>query len=194
MKQLFIPICLVGLGVSLIAIEAIIPSAGVLGILAALALLAGVLSAFYYGGLTVGTAFMIATVVVVWIFITYLIRNWPNTTLGKLILVEPPPTEELLPDRSEIHSMVGRVGQALSLMLPSGLVEIDGRRFDASAETSVEQGAWVEVISVRNGSNLIVRPVDEERAMRAQNGRGAGGGSLDRLNEDVISDPFEEPP
>lgn len=192
MKQLFIPVCLVGLGVFLIAIEAILPSAGVLGILAALSLLAGVVSAFFYGGLAVGTGFMVATFVGVALFIAYLIRRWPDTTLGKLILVEPPPTEELLPDRSEVHSMVGRVGQALSLMLPSGFVEIDGRRFDASAETTVEQGTWVEVVSVRNGTNLIVRPIDEAAARRSQNEANAENPDF-TTDEKPILDPFEEP-
>lgn len=167
MKELLLPLGLVAVGVLLLACETFIPSGGVLGVLAALALLSGVATAFYYGGLAVGTVFMTATFVSVGALVAYMIRKWPNTTMGKLILVEPPKETQLLPDRSELHALVGRVGRAVVVMLPGGFVEIDSKRYDATAVAAVEQGSWVEVVGIRSGRILLVRPVSEESALQA---------------------------
>ena len=191
LNNLIMPIGLAALGVFFIALEAFIPSAGVLGVLAAVALVSAIVSAFWYGGLTVGTVFMAITVFSVLLLVQYLIKKWPTTMLGKMILVEPPPAEELLPDRSELHNMVGQVGKALSLMLPSGFVEINGKKFDASSGAgTVEEGTWIEVISVRNGTNLIVRPIDEETAIKAAQEKARAEDPLATPIEEVVPDPF----
>lgn len=192
MRDLLLPLGLVVAGVLLLASEVFIPSAGVLGVLAALCLLSGIITAFYYGGLEVGTAFMTVTVVGVGLLVGYMIRKWPETTFGKLILNEPPPEAELLPDRSELKSLVGRVGQALSLMLPSGLVEIDQKRYDATAETTVEEGTWVEVVSIRNGRNLVVRPISLEKALQARRRETREQDPLSAPVDEVLPDPFDD--
>lgn len=191
-NNLMMPIGFVLLGALLIALEAFIPSAGVLGTLAGLSLLTGVIAAFWYEGMFVGTTFLAFTLAGVLALIQFLVRRWPSTAMGRAILVEPPPPEQLLPDRSELQSMVGRVGQALSLMLPSGYVEIDGKRFNASASNTVEKGTWVEVVSIRNGNNLVVRPISEEQALKVSNARTLDENPLEAPIEDVISDPFDE--
>jgi len=192
-NNLIVPVGLAALGVFFIALEAFIPSAGVLGVMAAVALISAICSAFWFGGLTFGTIFMAITLVgVIWM-VQYLIKKWPSTPLGKMILVEPPPAEELLPDRSELHNLVGRVGKALSLMLPSGFIEIDGKKFDASSGAgTVEEGTWIEVISVRNGTNLIVRPIDQETAMRAEKEKARAEDPLATPIEEVVPDPFAD--
>lgn len=191
--NLVVPIGLAAVGIVFIALEAFIPSAGVLGALAAVALLAAMASAFWYGGLVVGTVFMTITLTGIVLLVQYLIKKWPTTPLGRMILVEPAPEEELLPDRSELHSMVGRIGKALSLMLPSGYVEIDGKKFDASSGAgTVEKGAWIEVMSVRNGTNLIVRPIDEQAAARFESKKARAEDPMSVPIEDVVPNPFDE--
>lgn len=196
MRDLLVPISLVAIGVLLLGCEAFIPSAGVLGVLSATALIAGVLSAFYFGGLAVGTGFMAATFFGVGALIVFMVRRWPHTTIGKLILVEPPQREKLLPDRSEFQALVGQVGCATSVMLPSGFVEIEGKRYDATAEGAVEAGTWVEVVAIRSGRILLVRPVSEEVARRARSHSSqTGEKSADPLSSpshDVVPDPFDD--
>jgi len=192
MREYLIPTGLVLLGVLLIASEAFVPSAGILGILAAAALISGVVMAYYYGGLVVGTLFMVATGVVVSGLIVKMIRWWPQSTIGKLILVEPPREEDLLVDRSETHSMVGRVGKTLGLMMPGGLIEIDGKRLEAVAETAIEEGSWVEVTKISNGRILNVRPITEERANEINRGPVADEDPLSTPVKDILDDPFED--
>ena len=192
MNNLSVPLGLIAIGVVLLALEAFVPSAGVLGALAATAQLAGVVSAFWYGGMAVGTTFMIGTSVSVGFLINFMIRKWPDTLFGRLVLVEPPPPEELLPDRSDLHATVGRIGRALSLMLPSGFVEIDGKRYDASAEATIEEGAWIEVVAVRNGSNLIVRAIKEEAAIKAEKEKELADNPMAMPVSESLSDPFDD--
>ena len=120
-------------------------------------------------------------------FLAFMIRRWPDTTLGRLILVEPAPEQELLPDRSEYQTLVGRVGRALAVMLPSGIVEIDNKHYDAVAESTVEEGTWVQVVSVHDGRTLLVRPVSAEQAIKARRDQDPLATPVEELQ-----DPFEE--
>ena len=61
---------------------------------------------------------------------------------------------------AETHTeFLGRVGQSLTPLRPSGVIEIDGRRIDViTASEFISQGVQVEVVSVR-GSRVEVRQV-----------------------------------
>lgn len=165
MADLLIPFACVFLGLALLALEMFVPSAGLLGVTATLLLVGGVVSSFFYGGVGVGTTFLAGTCVATGMMISLLIKWWPQTPLGKLILPENATLEEVLPDRSHLASMIGRVGQARSLMLPGGIIDIDGKRFGAIAANTVEQGTWVKVTGTQ-GTDLVVRPIAEEEARR----------------------------
>ncbi len=192
MREYLIPIGLVLLGILFIASEAFVPSAGILGIFAVASLVGAIVMAYYYGGLVVGTLFMAVTGVIVTVVIMKMIRWWPHSTIGKLMLVEPPKEEDLLVDRSEMQSMVGRVGKALGLMMPGGLVEIDGKRFDALAEGAIEEGSWVEVTRITSGRILNVRSVTEERANEINRGTDVAPSPLSKPVKDILDDPFED--
>ena len=184
MSDLLVPIGCILLGLVIMALEMFIPSAGVLGVTSALLLIGGVVSSFYYGGLGVGTVFVAATSIATGVMISFLVRWWPHTRLGELILPENTTTEEVLPDRSRLASMVGRVGQARAVMLPGGIVEIEGERFDAIGLRTIEQGTWVEVTGVQ-GNDLLVKPISVEEARRS-----AGSSVVPNAE---FQDPFEDP-
>lgn len=192
MREYLIPTGLVSLGVLLIASEAFVPSAGILGILAIASLAGGVVMAYYYGGLVVGTLFMVVTGVIVSALIMKMIRWWPESTIGKLMLVEPAKEEDLLVDRSETQSMVGRVGKALGLMMPGGLIEIDGKRMEAVAEIAIEEGSWVEVTKITSGRILNVRPITEEQVKERNQESDSDESPLSKPAKDILDDPFED--
>ena len=192
MQAIMMPLGLVALGVVLIVLEAFIPSAGVLAVLAAISLIAGVIYAFVNGGLYVGAIFMVTSTGFVAGLIAWMIRTWPSTPLGRMILVEPAAEEELLPDRSEYEQLVGRVGQAESVMLPGGFVELEGKRYEAMADKAVEKDTWVEVVRVKNGRTLVVRAVSAEEALRSQQTIANEREPLSAPIDDVIPDPFRD--
>ncbi len=194
METLFWPIGLILLGLVLLALEAFIPSAGLLGILSAVAILAGIVMAFISGGLAVGTVFLGVAVLAVTSTIAALIRWWPATPLGKLILIDPRPAEEVVPDLTPLQQLVGQVGQTRVLMLPSGMIDIEGQTYDAiAAGPSIENGIWVEVTSVR-GRNLVVRPISDEIAHQLRSTQALSPDPLSRpIDDDVVPDPFADP-
>lgn len=149
---------LLGCGILVIVVEMFVPSAGVLGIVAATFLFAGVVVAFFkslFFGLTVLTCTSLAMPFLFWL----LVKVWPLTPLGKAILMND--TIEVMPE-STTDSLLGQVGKATTKMLPSGTVVIDGESYDAVSEGfAISPGDVVKVISAR-GNRVYVEPYDGE--------------------------------
>ncbi|MGE0533957.1 MAG: NfeD family protein [Pirellulales bacterium] len=152
------------LGLGLILLEVFIPSGGVLGALAALAVVAAIVLAFFQGPY-VGLGVAVLTVVALPAVIALGLRLWPSTSIGRRILLTVPSADELLPDdatKQRYRGLVGKRGVAQSLMLPSGAVLIDGHVFDATSPgLAIEAGTAVRVVEV-HGTRIVVRPIDEE--------------------------------
>jgi membrane-bound serine protease (ClpP class) len=76
-----------------------------------------------------------------------LLKNSMNADEG---FVSPP----------QLEQMVGRTGQALTVLRPGGMVLVDRRRFDARAQSEfIEKGMTVRVIGV-DGAQLVVDDID----------------------------------
>jgi membrane-bound serine protease (ClpP class) len=152
---------LVLLAAALAMLEFLLPSGGLLGGGAVLVGLAAVVLGFQ-GGLSAGFAVSATLLVLIPAFLAVAVRIWPYTPIGRRMLNLPPdgaPSAAQGDERLEqMRRLVGRVGVAKTDLLPGGLVEIDGRRFDALAKgTAVDAGHFVEVCSVEAGK-IRVRP------------------------------------
>ncbi len=82
------------------------------------------------------------------------LKIWPRTAIGRMMLNIDPQTagDPLEQMRAEREQWIGKVGIALSDMLPSGLVEIEGRRWDAvSNGVAIDKGEAVEVCDYTAG-------------------------------------------
>ena len=143
-------------------LELFIPSGGVLGILAVLALLGSVVFAFMQGTVF-GLVLLMAVVVGVPFLVWYMLAVWQATPIGRRILLDPSEDPALQPNEElERHkALLGKTGTAKSLMMPSGMIEINGQRFDAvSAGMPIDPGTTIRVVQV-DGINLTVRPADQ---------------------------------
>lgn len=142
----------------MIVVEMFVPSAGILGVVAASFLIAGVIVAFFkslFFGLSILTATSLAMPVLFWL----LVKIWPLTPIGKAILMND--TIEVLPE-SRTDTLVGQVGVAKTKMLPSGTIVLDGKQHDAVSEGfAISPGDVVKVISAR-GNRVYVEPYDGE--------------------------------
>jgi membrane-bound ClpP family serine protease len=176
------------LGVSLAVLEIFVPSGGVIGFLSITSVLAAIGLAFYRGP-WYGLSFLGMAVLALPAVLVAALHYWPETPMGRRIMLGAPKSEEVLPendDRRLLKALVGRVGQAKSLMLPSGLVLIDGRHIDALSEgMAIEKGQWVQVVEVR-GTRVVVRPTDKPPEPAADD-------PLSRPIESLGLDSFEEP-
>ena len=147
-----------------IVLEAFVPSLGILSILAGLSLIASISAAFYVGVGTGVTFLAVATLGIPFVLFV-MMKFWPHTPIGRLILMErPEDQDDVLPETEEyrgLKSLIGRRGVARTKMLPSGAVAIDNRMFDAlTAGVPIEAGQLIEVIGVDMG-HLVVAPLEE---------------------------------
>ncbi len=187
--EIWISILLLALGVALAFLEVFFPTAGILAFFSGAALLGAILLGFRYGP-NLGLSMTAAVVIGIPILVSLAFRLWPRTAVGKLVLLDAPRSEDVLPDdslRRQLKGLVGRLGRAKCRMLPSGVVAIDGQTLDAMSEGMViEAGQTVRIIKVES-SRLVVRAVDEEIPdPRSED-------PLERPIDTIADDPFGEP-
>ena len=62
-------------------------------------------------------------------------------------------------DAAELEALVGKQGEAVTVLRPIGTIRIEGNRYDAMAETgSIESGTTIEVSTVYD-NQIKVREV-----------------------------------
>jgi membrane-bound serine protease (ClpP class) len=183
-------ILLLSLGLLLLFLEVFVPTGGVLGFISVSAIVASIVLAFYHRGLEIGLGFLALAAVAVPSVLMLAFRWWPLTPMGKRLLLGVPDGKDVLPDspqRRKLRELVGKVGVAKSMMLPSGAVLVDGMTVDAVSEgMPIEAGQRVKVTDV-HGNRILVQPSDEEPGTR---------GSADLLSQPIESlglEGFEEP-
>ena len=179
----------------LLVLEIFVPSGGLISILAGIALIGSIIVAFAHGT-AFGTLQVILSAILVPALLAMMVRWWPHSTMGRLILNIPPEGNQRLSDSGADESLsllVGRIGKAKSKMLPSGAIRIDGRTFDAVTRgVAIAAGEYVEVIEVK-GTRIVVVPADEEQARADQGSQPPDENRLARPVEELIPDPFDDP-
>jgi len=156
--------CLLAFGLLIVVIEMFVPSGGVLAFIAGASLVASIVMAFRHSP-TAGLGFMSAAVFGTPVLLAVGFKLWPNTRLGRRILLDVPTGDDAVPEadlRKQRHVLIGKLGKAKAEMLPGGPVAIDGKIYDAVTEgDAVDDGTIVKVVDVR-GTRLVVRPTDEK--------------------------------
>lgn len=173
------------LGLLLMLLELFVPSGGILGLLSVLAITSAIGGAFYQRGLETGLIFVLITVVLVPLILITAFKYWPHSPMGRRVLLGVPTEDEVLPRTEQsrtLKALVGKVGVAKSLMLPSGAISIEGLTIDALSDgPAIEPGSYVRVIEVR-GNRIIVSQTDQ-----------AAGGSPpdDATPSDILNQPLD---
>jgi membrane-bound serine protease (ClpP class) len=181
-------------GLALVMTEVFVPSGGILGVLAFVAIVASIAMAFLRGGAFAGFMFVLVSLIAVPTILVFAFQWLPDTAVGKRLLAAVPTAEEVLPDdeqRRALRELVGKVGRAKTRMLPSGAVLIEGRLIDAVSDGfPIEPGQPVRVTEV-TGMEVTVRLVTEEAAAKAPAAKTDDvlAQSIDKLG----LDPFEDP-
>ncbi len=195
MSEFSLPIILLVTGLFLLVAELFIPSGGLLAILSASSLIASVVTAFMAGGPTLGMTFLGVIAVALPVVLFAAVKYWPDTPMGRLILVTPPEhPDDVLPDSEEyrrVQSLVGHDGIAQTSMLPSGGVLIDGKIYDALSQgEAIEQGDLVRVIEV-SGNHIVVRKITADSvAISDKEGEKT---SSSPAPDTYLEDPFDNP-
>ncbi len=111
---------------------------------------------------TLGFAIVLALLIGIPIYVVLLIRHFPKTRLGKRLTLgeKPAATGAQATTEPDPATLVGQEGQALSILRPSGTVQIGQRRLTARAESGfIPAGTAVKVVSA-NAFSVVVRSID----------------------------------
>jgi membrane-bound serine protease (ClpP class) len=152
-------VLLVGLGLLaaslvLIVVEALVPSGGVIALVAGACAIAGIVALFRVSNVW-GTSGLLTVLVLGPMCFLWAIRMLPSTPLGRSLL-GPSPDEiartiqrEQADSRAARAALIGARGAAVTDLRPVGVVEIEGQRYDASAEGPlIDRGVPVRVTAV----------------------------------------------
>ncbi|MFM2093761.1 MAG: hypothetical protein RIS70_885, partial [Planctomycetota bacterium] len=171
---------LLGIGLLIIGIEMFVPSGGLLGILSGLCILGAIIVGFT-ASLKFGLLMLIMVSVLLPVVFVLAVRYWPSTPIGRLIMIRPPTSDEVLPDaeaRRNLQRLIGKWGIAKCQMLPGGVVTVEGRSYDAITDgTPVDPGQKVQVIAVRMNRlevRLDDRPEDPQAISEPRSAAPAG--------------------
>ncbi len=147
----------------LFVMEVMIPSGGVLGLLAGAALVAAVTIGFLQS-MTMGIVTLAIGLTLLPVMIFILIQVWPRTPIGKRVL-----GESMVEQRRQLNEeYLGQVGVAVTDLLPNGIVRIGGKKLDAvSSGLAIDRGQPIVVDSVVGGK-IHVTKTDRQPAAAAK--------------------------
>ena len=153
-------IVLLGLGLALIVAELMVPSLGVLGLLAALCVVGAVAAAFAEST-ALGVRFLVAVALLVPIAIVAGLKLLPHGPLGTTLVARGFSFKDAAAVDRRDAALLGKRGLAESILRPIGVARIEGRRVDVvSRGEPIEAGAEIKVIEVE-GNRVVVARVDE---------------------------------
>jgi membrane-bound ClpP family serine protease len=182
MDPLFWSLILIAIGFCVVILELFVPSAGMLGILAATLIIAGISLAFVAGFKT-GAIVLGVTVLFLPALLAAMIKIWPSTPIGKRILLKNLRPEDVLPESQHAPELVGQLGIAKTKMLPSGIIVVNGRKLDAVSDgLPIDTGEPIKITAIR-GNHIYVEPYD---------GDVTDVSDLPVRDRDILSQPIEE--
>lgn len=165
MDNLTLAFILIGVAFVLTVAEFLLPTGGILLVLAGCADLVGLVMVFYYGDQYLGFATLAVEALVLPLLAGLFVYVWPKTPMGRRMIVRSEDQESAtvasMPGNVELEQLRGRLGKVVSLLRPAGVADFDGRRVDCLSEGMlIEPETWVRCIDVKAG-RVIVRPVDK---------------------------------
>jgi membrane-bound serine protease (ClpP class) len=162
--MLLIGISLIALGMLLFILEAFVPSAGIISVLAVGSTAAGIVFLFRHDMMWGWIGLLVSLVLAPASFFGAM-NILPNTPMGRALF--GPSGEEIAEQdrvvrdqaRQAREGLVGAEGTAITDMRPMGVVQIDGKRLDAIAVGGiVDRGSAVRVVKA-DGLTIEVRGI-----------------------------------
>jgi membrane-bound ClpP family serine protease len=144
-----------GIAITLLVLEAFLPSGGVLGLLAGFCAVAGIVMFFRFDTMW-GMVSMALALLGAPFIIAGMLWIWPNTPIGRALTLEDE-QKRVNGDRRGSHTdgeiVVGLEGVAMTELRPVGACRLNGERIDCISQSGViEKGTEVRVIGVEGGT------------------------------------------
>lgn len=143
-------ILLFAVGILLLVVEVVVPG-GILGAIGGLMMLSAGVLAFVEYGTAGGTLAVTLAIALALLALFIEIRILPATRLGRRAFLTSQVTGVSAALGAEAQSLVGQPAVALTMLSPSGYVQVAGRRYESFCQSGqVPAGAVLEVIGVDN--------------------------------------------
>lgn len=146
------------IGMLLLAGEVFVPGA-ILGIIGGLCMLVGCVLSFMNFGMTGG---LLATGVAVLLLgsMLYIELIWlPKTRLGKKLVVQSTVSATSQPPVADLQAVLGKDAEAITPLVPSGYVLVDGRRYEGFSQAGhMPKGAVLRVTGLDNFRLILTKP------------------------------------
>jgi len=146
------------MGVILLAGEVFVPGA-VLGIIGALLMAVGCVLSFQQLGSAGGLA--ATSIAVALLMLTlYVELVWlPKTRLGRKLIVQSTVDATSQPPVADKAAVVGKMAEAVTPLVPSGYVLVDGRRYEAYSQSGhIDKGAQLRVAGLDAFRLIVTKP------------------------------------
>ena len=161
---------LVALGFAVMAAEVMVPSLGLLSMLA-LACFAG--STFFAWKVWYATdhlliwwSYVFSLLIAIPGALVGMFYLLPRTALGRRAMVMPPRPEDVRPyvaEEARLRSFIDCEGLTASMFSPGGMVVVGGEKFHAESEgVIIDSGSQVIVVGLK-GNRLVVRTVEMQQ-------------------------------
>ena len=145
------------LGVILLAGEVFVPGA-ILGILGAVSMVAGCIISFLQLGISGG---IIATAVALALLglTLYVELIWlPKTRFGRKMIVQSTLDATSQPPLADKEVVIGKAAEAMTALVPSGFVLVEGRRYEAFSQSGhVVKGTTLRVVGLDNFRLIVTK-------------------------------------
>lgn len=155
-------------GVTVVGLEILIPSAGLLTLTALVLLAGGGWCSVQNGGTTALIGYTLTALVLGPCSALLALRVLPRTLMGKKMMLRGPSTAATAAERSAteegLNELVGATGIAATPLRPAGIATLKERRVDVVSRGShLEAGAPVRVVKVE-GNRVIVEAAGDPPA------------------------------
>jgi len=150
-------ILLLGLGLCLIIAEVLIPSMGVLGILATICIIGAIAWAFTIST-ALGFQLLLAAAILVPAFMMLALKLLPHSPLTKKLMASGFSFTDGKGTDTRNQSLLAATGVVEATLRPAGMARLGGRRVDVvSRGELIEAGTPVQVIEVEGNRVVVAR-------------------------------------
>ena len=158
-KTLLFPVILQLIGVVVVIAEIILPSGGILSILAAAIFGYSLYAVFTQVSASAGSVFIIADLIIIPILIYFGIKFLAKSPVT--LKTQLSKKDGVTSQSPELDHYMGRKGQTITDLRPSGVALFDDERLDVVTRGEyIEKRQEIVVIAVR-GNQIIVKQVEE---------------------------------
>lgn len=152
-------IFLIVIGMMLLVSETFMPG-GILGTIGFILVLIGIIITYREHGSTTGHIVLAVSFVSTGVFVVVGLKIFPNTRLGKLIILHSDVSKESGYDSSikGLDDLSGKSGVALTDLRPSGIAMIDDNRINVVSEGGyIERDTKVKVVKIDGNKVLVIK-------------------------------------